>query len=348
VGIAQTVLLTGAAGFIGYHVAQRLLALGHRVAGIDNLKPYNPVELKLARLKQLRALPGFVFHDLDIANRTSLEQCFEQHAPKVVINLAAQVGVRNSLDNPSSYIDTNLVGFGNILEACRRHSIEHLLYASSSSVYGANTSIPFSESHNVDHPLSMYAATKKANELLAHSYSHLFRLPMTGLRFFTVYGPWGRPDMAVYTFTRAIMQGTPLDVYNHGDMKRDFTYVDDIVEAIVRLISVAPTPDSRWQGATPDPATSNAPYRVYNIGNSEPVELMTMIRCLEKHTGKTANLRLLPMQPGDVPVTFADTAHLEQAIGFRPSTSLDEGLRKFVEWYRMYHLAETRPARIGL
>jgi UDP-glucuronate 4-epimerase len=340
VGIAQTVLLTGTAGFIGYHVAQRLLALGYGVAGLDNLTPYYPVELKLARLKKLRPVPGFVFHDVDIANRAALEQCFQQHAPKVVINLAAQVGVRNSLDNPSSYIDANLVGFGNILEACRRHDIEHLLYASSSSVYGANTSIPFSEQHNVDHPLSMYAATKKANELLAHSYSHLFRVPMTGLRFFTVYGPWGRPDMAVYTFTRAIMEGATLDVYNHGNMKRDFTYIDDIVEAIVRLISTAPCPDSRWQGATPDPATSNAPYRVYNIGNSEPVELMSMIRCLEKHTGKSANLRLLPMQPGDVPITYADTTHLERAIGFRPATSLDEGLRKFVEWYRMYHLGE--------
>jgi UDP-glucuronate 4-epimerase len=335
----QTILVTGAAGFIGYHVCRLLLAAGERVVGIDNLNDYYSVSLKRARLESLTGNPAFSFSPIDLVDRGALTQLFEVERPAVVINLAAQVGVRYSVLHPAAYIDSNLVGFGNILEACRHSGVGHLLYASSSSVYGANTRVPFSVEHNVDHPLSLYAATKKANELMAHTYSHLYRLPTTGLRFFTVYGPWGRPDMAVYRFTQAIFEGRPIDVYNHGDMRRDFTYVDDIAEAICRLAARIPGPNPAWQGDHPDPATSNAPYRVYNIGNSEPVELLKMIDLLEKHIGKPATRRLLPMQPGDVRETFADVSHLEREIGFRPHTSLELGLGRFVKWYREYHQA---------
>jgi UDP-glucuronate 4-epimerase len=334
---ARPVLVTGAAGFIGYHVCEALLGAGKQVVGVDNLNDYYSVSLKQARVESLRSRPGFEFLRADIADRPALDTLFRDRRPSVVVNLAAQVGVRYSVSNPTAYVESNLVGFSNVLEACRQHGVQHLLYASSSSVYGANTKIPFSVEHNVDHPLSLYAATKKANELLAHTYSHLFRLPTTGLRFFTVYGPWGRPDMAVYGFTSRIANGEAIDVYNHGQMRRDFTYVTDIAEAIVRLCDKLPEPNPDWRGDQPDPASSTAPYRVYNIGNSEPVEIMTMIALLEKHIGKQATKRFLPMQPGDVKETFADVSQLERAIGFRPSTPLDLGLERFVTWYRSYH-----------
>ncbi|NWG86568.1 MAG: NAD-dependent epimerase [Hydrogenophilaceae bacterium] len=331
------VLVTGAAGFIGMHVAKRLLERGDEVIGVDNLNDYYDPRLKLARLEQLKPFPGFKFHRLDISDHMAVEDLFAQERPQRVVNLAAQPGVRYSLKNPHAYIQTNLVGFGNILEGCRHNGVEHLVYASSSSVYGANTHMPFSVHDNVDHPVSLYAATKKANELMAHTYSHLYSLPTTGLRFFTVYGPWGRPDMALFKFTRAILEGQPIEVYNHGQMRRDFTYVDDIVEGVIRVIDRVPASDPNWRGDKPDPGSSRAPYRIYNIGNHNPVELLHLIGVLERALGRRAEQRLLPMQPGDVPATFADIDDLSRDTGFRPTTRIEEGVPRFVEWYREYY-----------
>jgi UDP-glucuronate 4-epimerase len=331
------ILVTGAAGFIGYHVAARLLESGKSVVGLDNLNDYYDVSLKQARLKKLEAFPNFRFAKLDLADRDGLTDLFSRDTPARVVHLAAQAGVRYSLSNPHAYVRSNLVGFVNILEECRHKKVEHLVYASSSSVYGANTRMPFSVSDNVDHPVSMYAATKKANELLAHSYSHLYRLPVTGLRFFTVYGPWGRPDMAIFLFTKAILDGKPIDVFNNGAMRRDFTYIDDIVEGVIRVTDTLPVPDPQWSGQDPDPSTSNAPYRLYNIGNNNPVPLLGMIALLEKNLGRTAEKRLLPMQAGDVPETYADIQALTKATGFAPSTPLDLGIKRFVDWYREYY-----------
>ncbi|MBX3144436.1 MAG: NAD-dependent epimerase [Trueperaceae bacterium] len=336
VGVS-TYLVTGAAGFIGYHLSERLLARGVEVVGVDNLNDYYDVNLKLARLERLKRHPGFGFERLDLSDRKATAELFASLRPRVVVNLAAQAGVRYSLENPHAYVDSNLVGFTNVLEGCRHNGAEHLVYASSSSVYGANTTIPFSVHDNIDHPLSLYAATKKANELMAHTYSHLYRLPTTGLRFFTVYGPWGRPDMAMFRFTEAILAGRPIDVYNHGDMRRDFTYVDDVVEGIVRVADRPARPDPDWTGAKPDPAGSDAPYRVYNIGNNSPVELMHLIELLERELGKTAQKRMLPMQAGDVPATYADVAALERDVDYKPSTPLSEGVKRFVAWYREYY-----------
>jgi UDP-glucuronate 4-epimerase len=332
-----TYLVTGAAGFIGFHLVHRLLERGEEVVGVDNLNDYYDVKLKLDRLKQLEKRPGFRFVKLDIADRTGLPALFRKVRPQRVVNLAAQAGVRYSLTNPHAYVDSSLVGFVNILEACRHGEVEHLVYASSSSVYGANTRMPFSVHDNVDHPISLYAATKKANELMAHTYSHLYRLPTTGLRFFTVYGPWGRPDMAYFSFTKAIEEGRPIELFNEGRMKRDFTYVDDIIEGVVRVAGHVATPNPAWDSANPDPASSNAPYRLYNIGNSTPIALREFIAALEKCLGKKAELRLRPMQPGDVEGTFADVADLTRDIGFRPATSIEDGLARFVEWYRAYY-----------
>ncbi len=332
-------LVTGAAGFIGFHLARRLLADGQEVVGLDNLNDYYDVRLKEARLALLQDKAAFTFVRLDLADRAGLEALFTQHAFDGVVNLAAQAGVRYSLTNPHAYLNSNLAGFLNILEGCRHQRIRHLVYASSSSVYGANTKMPFSERDNVDHPVSLYAATKKANELMAHSYAHLYGLPCTGLRFFTVYGPWGRPDMALFLFTRAILEGRPIDVFGYGRHKRDFTYIDDIVEGIVRVLGRPAEPDPGWQSDRPDPAASRAPYRVYNIGNHEPVELMYVIELLENALGRKAQLNLLPMQAGDVAETFADVEALTQAVGFRPATSIEEGVNRFVAWYREYHRA---------
>jgi UDP-glucuronate 4-epimerase len=331
------ILVTGAAGFVGMYVAKKLLERGDEVIGLDNLNEYYDPSLKTARLEILAAYPNFAFVKLDIADREGMERQFAKLNPELVVHLAAQAGVRYSLDHPTVYVDSNLVGFGNVLEGCRHNGVRHLVFASTSSVYGANTKVPFSEHDNVDHPVSLYAATKKANELMAHSYSHLFRLPVTGLRFFTVYGPWGRPDMAAFTFTKAILEGKPLDVFNEGKMRRDFTYVEDVAEGVVRTLDRVPAPDPGWSGDAPDAATSNAPYRIYNIGNSQPVALDRFIEVLEACLGKTAIKRYLPLQPGDVPATFADTADLEAATGFRPATSIEEGLAKFVAWYRDYY-----------
>jgi UDP-glucuronate 4-epimerase len=331
------ILVTGAAGFIGYHVARRLVDRGERVIGLDNLNDYYDVSLKEARLKELKKNPAFRFAKLDLADQSGVNELFKKEKPQRVVHLAAQAGVRYSLTHPHPYVSSNLVGFLNILEACRHNKIAHLVYASSSSVYGANTKMPFSVHDNVDHPVSLYAATKKANELMAHSYSHLYRLPVTGLRFFTVYGPWGRPDMALFLFTRAILEGKPIDVFNHGKMRRDFTYIDDIVEGVIRVTDLIPAPNPDWSGDDPDPGTSKAPYRIYNIGNNQPVELLDMIGSLEKHLGRTAEKRLLPMQPGDVPATYADVEALSEATGFSPSTPLDVGIGRFVEWYREYY-----------
>lgn len=331
------VLVTGAAGFIGFHVAARLLDRGDEVVGLDNLNDYYEVSLKEARLKLLEGRPGFRFVRADLADRQAIEGVFAGASPEYVVNLAAQAGVRYSLTNPHAYIESNIVGFANILEACRHGHVRHLVYASSSSVYGANTTAPFSVHHNVDHPLSLYAATKKANELMAHTYSHLYGLPTTGLRFFTVYGPWGRPDMAAFLFTRAILAGRPIDVYNHGRMKRDFTYIDDIVEGVARTMDRPPSGNPEWSGDAPDPATSRAPYRVYNIGNNTPVELLRFIEALEEALGRKATRNLLPMQPGDVPSTCADVDDLMRDTGFRPRTSIEEGLGRFVAWYREYY-----------
>lgn len=335
--MSRKVLVTGSAGFIGFHFAQALLARGDEVVGLDNLNDYYDVQLKHDRLKQLTAQPNFRFAQVDCADRAGMLELFTREQFPFVVHLAAQAGVRYSLTNPHAYVDSNLVGFINILEGCRHHGARHLLYASSSSVYGSNKLQPFSVHHSVDHPVSLYAATKKANELMAHTYSHLYDLPTTGLRFFTVYGPWGRPDMALYLFTKAISEGRPIDVFNHGHMRRDFTYVDDIVEAMVRLVEKLPEPDSSFDPLAPDPGTSTCRYRVYNIGNNQPEELSRFIELIEKAIGRKAIKNLLPMQAGDVPETYADTSALEAAVGFKPSTSLAVGIERFVEWYKSYH-----------
>ncbi|AGQ31456.1 MULTISPECIES: NAD-dependent epimerase [Serratia] len=333
-------LVTGAAGFIGFHVADRLLAAGHQVVGIDNLNDYYDVGLKLARLELLADKPAFQFIKLDLADREGMAQLFTEHQFQRVIHLGAQAGVRYSLENPLAYADANLIGHLNVLEGCRHNKVEHLLYASSSSVYGLNRKLPFATEDSVDHPVSLYAATKKANELMSHSYSHLYGLPTTGLRFFTVYGPWGRPDMALFKFTKAILAGDSIDVYNHGEMHRDFTYIDDIAESIVRLQAVIPQPNADWTVEQGSPATSSAPYHVYNIGNSSPVKLMKYISALEQALGIEARKNMLPMQPGDVLDTSADTAELYRVIGFKPETSVEEGVKRFVEWYKSFYKAQ--------
>jgi UDP-glucuronate 4-epimerase len=331
------ILVTGAAGFIGFHVSQRLLARGDDVVGLDNLNAYYDVQLKHARLDRLRGQKRFTFHQIDLSDRERMNRLFVDDRPQRVVHLAAQAGVRYSLTNPQAYVDSNLVGFMNILEGCRQNAVEHLVFASSSSVYGANTRMPFSVHQNVDHPVSLYAATKKANELMAHSYSHLFSLPCTGLRFFTVYGPWGRPDMAVFLFTRAIVEGRPIDVFNNGQMRRDLTYIDDIVEGVVRTLDRPATTNPEWSGDRPDPASSRAPYRLYNIGNNQPVELMQLIEMLEEALGKAAVKNMLPMQPGDIPATCADVDALSRDVGFAPHTPIQTGVRKFVDWYREFY-----------
>lgn len=331
------ILVTGAAGFIGMHTALRLLGRGDEVVGLDNLNDYYDVSLKEARLARLLPHPNFRFVKLDVADQAGMAKLFAEEKFQRVVHLAAQAGVRYSLKNPQAYIDSNLVGFTNILEGCRHGQIEHLVYASSSSVYGGNALMPFSEHHSVDHPISLYAATKKANELMAHTYSHLFNLPTTGLRFFTVYGPWGRPDMALFLFTRAIVENRPIEVFNHGKMTRDFTYIDDIVEGVVRVTDTPARPDPQFDAMQPDPARSSAPYRVFNIGNHNPVALMTYIETLERALGKTAQKIFLPMQDGDVPATSADTTLLNEAVGFAPKTPVSEGIEKFVAWYQGYY-----------
>ena len=335
--LGMHILLTGAAGFIGFHVAQRLLGRGDTVVGVDVMNDYYDVRLKEARLGLLSGKTGFSFHRTDLADREEMAALFKKARPQRVINLGAQAGVRHSLTHPLAYVDSNLVGFVNILEGCRHNGIEHLVYASSSSVYGANTTMPFSVHHNVDHPLSLYAATKKANELMAHTYSHLYQIPTTGLRFFTVYGPWGRPDMAPFLFTKAILEGRPIDVFNEGRMKRDFTSIDDIAEGVVRVTDRIAAVNPVWDGACPDPGSSRAPYRIYNIGNNHPVELLHFIQCLEDALGVRAVKRMLPLQPGDVPATCADVDDLDRDIGFRPSTPVEEGVRRFASWYRAYY-----------
>ncbi len=331
------ILVTGTAGFIGSHLAHALLARGDEVIGIDNVNDYYEVSLKEARLARLKTNPGFTEARIALEDRDSINQIFAGHSPQRVVNLAAQAGVRYSLINPQAYIDANLVGFCNILEACRHSKVEHLVYASSSSVYGANTSMPFSVHDNVDHPVSLYAASKKANELMAHTYSHLFGLPTTGLRFFTVYGPWGRPDMALFMFTKNILEGKPIDVFNFGQHKRDFTYIDDIVEGVVRTLDHVAEPNPDWNGDNPDSGTSKAPYRLYNIGNNQPVELMRFIEVLEKNLGKTADKNFLPMQQGDVPATYANVDDLMRDVGYAPKTPIETGIARFVEWYKDYY-----------
>ncbi len=331
------ILVTGSAGFIGSTLALRLLERGNAVVGFDNLNDYYDVNLKRARLARLQAHPGFTEVCASLEDRAALTETFMKHRPQRVVNLAAQAGVRYSLQNPHAYVDSNLVGFVNVLEACRHHGVEHLIYASTSSVYGANTRMPFSVHDNVDHPLSLYAATKKANELMAHTYSHLYGLPTTGLRFFTVYGPWGRPDMALFLFTRAILAGEPIDVFNYGHHRRDFTYVDDIVEGVIRVLDQVAAPNPGWSSDAPDPATSLAPYRLYNIGSHRPVELMRYIEVLEECLGRTAIKNLLPMQLGDVPDTYADVDALIQDVGYQPATPIEEGVARFVAWYRDYY-----------
>ncbi len=333
----KTILITGAAGFIGHNLAKRLLDLGRTVVGLDNLNDYYDPQLKRDRLAQLEAYDNFSHAAFDMADREKMAQLFEATRFDAVVNLAAQAGVRYSLINPHSYVDTNLVGFVNILEGCRHGKVKHLVYASSSSVYGANTKMPFSVHDNVDHPVSLYAASKKANELMAHTYSHLFRLPTTGLRFFTVYGPWGRPDMALFLFTKAILEDRPIDVFNHGNMERDFTYIDDIVEGVLRVIDAIPQGNPAWSGDAPDSATSYCPWRVFNIGNNKKEKLMRYIEVLEKCLGKTAVKNFLPMQDGDVPATYAQVDDLVREIDFKPNTSIEEGIEKFVEWYRGYY-----------
>jgi len=331
------ILVTGAAGFIGFHLSIYLLKRGDDVVGLDNLNDYYDVKLKTDRLDILRNHQNFVFIKADLSDRAAVEKAFAEHRFDRVINLAAQAGVRYSIENPRAYIDANIAGFMNILEACRHNRVEHLVYASSSSVYSSNTRMPFSVHHNVDHPVSLYAATKKANELMAHTYSHLYGLPVTGLRFFTVYGPWGRPDMALFMFTKAIIEGQPIKVFNNGKMQRDFTYIDDIVEGVVRVCDRVATPDENWNGDAPDPASSRSPYRLYNIGNHKPVELLKFIEIIEKKVGKKAVMEMLPMQPGDVPATCADVEDLMRDIGFAPNTSLEIGVSRFIDWYRGYY-----------
>ncbi|ABC76295.1 MAG: UDP-glucose 4-epimerase [Syntrophaceae bacterium PtaB.Bin095] len=331
------ILVTGAAGFIGFHLSRRLLAAGHSVVGLDNLNDYYDVRLKEARLARLTPHPNFRFVRQGLEEREKLHALFAAESFATVVNLAAQAGVRYSLTNPYAYIDSNIVGFVNLLEGCRHYGVRHLVYASSSSVYGANTAMPFSVHHNVDHPVSLYAATKKANELMAHTYSSLYGIPATGLRFFTVYGPWGRPDMALFLFTRAILEGRPIDVFNYGKMRRDFTYVDDIVEGVVRVMDRIPEGNPAWSGDHPDPGTSYAPYKIYNIGNNNPVELLSFIEALEDCLGKKAEKNFLPLQAGDVPATYADVDDLMRDVGFQPSTPIEEGIRRFVTWYREYY-----------
>lgn len=331
------ILVTGAAGFIGYHTSERLLARGDEVVGLDNVNDYYDPTLKEARLARLAGHAGFRLHRLELADREGVERVFREERFDRVIHLAAQAGVRYSLTNPHTYIDSNLVGFLHILEGCRHHGVQHLTYASSSSVYGANTAMPFSVHQNVDHPVSLYAATKKANELMAHTYSHLYGLPTTGLRFFTVYGPWGRPDMALFLFTKAILEGRPIDVFNHGKMRRDFTYIDDIVEGVIRTSDHVAASNPDWDSDCPDPATSRAPYRIYNIGNNNPVELMHLIGTLEQALGRTAEKVMLPLQPGDVPGTYADVDALVEDVGFAPKTSIEHGVAQFVDWYKAYY-----------
>jgi UDP-glucuronate 4-epimerase len=331
------ILVTGAAGFIGFHVARRLLAAGQPVVGVDNVNSYYDPKLKEARLHELYKLDGFSFVKLDLVERARMEALFSEHRFQHVVHLAAQAGVRHSMVDPFAYLESNLVGFTTILEGCRHNGCKHLLYASSSSVYGGNTHMPFSVHDNVDHPLSLYGASKKANELMAHSYSHLFRLPTTGLRFFTVYGPWGRPDMAMWLFAKAILAGEPIKVFNNGNMRRDFTYVDDVVESIVRLVDRAPLPNPDWSGDAPDPGSSTAPWRVYNIGNNRPVELMDIVRLMEEAIGIKAKCEFLPMQAGDVPATYADVDDLMRQVDFKPATPIGEGIRRFVAWFREYH-----------
>jgi len=331
------ILVTGAAGFIGFHVALRLLAVGREVVGVDNINNYYDPTLKEARLEILKGDSRFIFTRLDVADHAATKVLFEQHRFPVVIHLAAQAGVRYSLQNPHAYVDANLQGFVNVLEGCRYNGCKHLLFASSSSVYGANTLLPFSVQDNVDHPISLYAASKKANELMAHAYSHLYGIPATGLRFFTVYGPWGRPDMAMFIFAKAVLEGEPIKLFNHGKMRRDFTYIDDVSQAVVRLIDHPPQSDPNWDGRHPNPATSSAPWRIYNIGNNRPEELMHVVSLLEKEFGRAAVKEMLPMQPGDVEATYADVTDLERDIGFRPATAIEDGIARFAKWYREYH-----------
>jgi len=333
----QPLLITGTAGFIGFHLAKKALEKGHAVLGFDNVNPYYDPRIKEARLEILRKFSGFIFHKGELTDITAVEKAFVDSKAGTIVHLAAQAGVRYSLENPRAYVDSNIIGFLNILEACRRHTVNHLTYASTSSVYGANTHMPFTEHEGVNHPLTFYAATKKANEMMAHSYSHLFGFPTTGLRFFTVYGPWGRPDMALFKFTKNILAGEPIDVYNHGHHKRDFTYVDDIVEGVYRTAMRPAQPNPAWDGNAPDPASSQAPFRVYNIGNNNPVELLDYIRVLEEKLGKKAILNLLPLQPGDVPDTRADVSDLIRDTGFKPATSVETGISRFVDWYREYY-----------
>lgn len=333
------VLITGTAGFIGSNLSHKLIARGDEVIGVDNLNDYYDVNLKIARLDRLKKLSGFTEVKCNLEDRDLINKAFEEHKPDRVVNLAAQAGVRYSLENPHAYIDSNIVGFTNILEACRHNEVEHLVYASSSSVYGANTNMPFSIHSNVDHPVSLYAASKKANELMAHTYSHLFQLPTTGLRFFTVYGPWGRPDMALFMFTKNILAGKPINVFNNGNHRRDFTYIDDIVEGVIRTLDNIATPNNDWTGDQPDPGTSNAPFRLYNIGNNNPVNLMDYIETLENALGRKAEKNMLPLQPGDVPDTYADVQDLVRDVGYKPQTTIQEGIGNFVEWYRDYYKA---------
>jgi len=331
------VLITGVAGFIGFHLAKRLLDEKKTVLGIDNINDYYDPSLKEARLQILKGYENFIFFKSSLEDSKEIKQIFLDHSPDVVVNLAAQAGVRYSLENPKAYIDSNIVGFFNILEGCKKTKVKHLIFASSSSVYGGNTNMPFSVHDNVDHPISLYAATKKSNELMAHTYSHLFGLPCTGLRFFTVYGPWGRPDMALFKFTKAILEDKPIDVYNYGKMKRDFTYIDDIIEGVVRVMKRIPQPNPNWDSDHPDPSTSFAPYKLYNIGNNNPVELSYFIELIEKNLGKKAKKNLLPLQPGDVIATYADVSDLEKDVGFKPSTPLDVGIANFISWYKDYY-----------
>jgi UDP-glucuronate 4-epimerase len=333
----MNVLVTGAAGFIGASLSVRLLKEGHAVCGLDNLNDYYDVNLKKARLAMIKEYPGFDFQQLDLADRDKIEALFKANSFDCVVNLAAQAGVRYSLENPASYVDSNLVGFGNILEGCRHSKVKHLVYASSSSVYGLNSEMPFSVRHNVDHPVSLYAASKKANELMAHTYSYLYNLPTTGLRFFTVYGPWGRPDMALFLFTNAILNDKPIKVFNNGNMQRDFTYIDDIVEGVIRVMKKIPSADPDWSSDAPNPSSSCVPYKLYNIGNNQPIALMEFVHAIEDALGKKAVIDYLPMQPGDVAATYADVSDLTADTGFKPATSIEQGIQSFVDWYQGYY-----------